>query len=93
MNSCISCQTNVSKENLIPQLDGNGQVECENCERNFKTEEELKKHMEEHEWGCDDCRLCLTSKYFADLHELKIKLFTKAKLSLSLFWPGRVCED
>ena len=51
MNSCISCQTNVSKENLIPQLDGNGQVECENCERNFKTEEELKKHMEEHEWA------------------------------------------
>ena len=36
-----------------------------------ETDEQLQNHVQEHEWGCDDCKLCCTSKYFADLHELE----------------------
>ena len=57
----------------IPQLDGapNYESKCENCGKTFLTEDMLKNHMDEHGWGCDDCYLCFTSKYCADLHELE----------------------
>ena len=69
-----SCNNNMDEGNNIPQLDGGhiGQMEiCENCEKTFETDEQLKKHTQEHEWGCDDCKLCCTSKYHVDLHELE----------------------
>ena len=47
------------------------QYKCENCDKNFNSEEGLQNHRDNHEWGCDDCYLCLTSKYLADLHELE----------------------
>ena len=64
----------MNEENFIPQLDGCQSMQmhiCENCETTFETDEQLEKHMQEHEWGCDDCKLCCTSKYFVDLHELE----------------------
>ena len=32
----------------------------------------MEQHNEMNEWGCDECYLCYTSKFFADLHELEI---------------------
>ena len=64
-------------ESDIPQLDGQFgaaptyEIKCENCGKNFETENMLKNHIDTHEWGCDDCTLCFTSKYFADMHELE----------------------
>ena len=69
----------------IPQVDGamdtsisllDEQLEatkykCENCGKTFLTEQTLQIHSDEYEWGCDECSLCLTSKYLADLHELE----------------------
>ena len=69
-----SSNNTMNEENIIPQLDGchSEQVlNCENCETTFETDDQLQKHMQEHEWGCDDCKLCCTSKYFVDLHELE----------------------
>ena len=68
------CEGSMNEENFIPQLDGCQSMQmhiCKNCETTFETDEQLKKHMQEHEWGCDDCKLCCTSKYFVDLHELE----------------------
>ena len=31
----------------------------------------LKRHVDEHELGCDDCQLCFRNKKSADLHELE----------------------
>ena len=47
------------------------QVKCENCDTNFVSEELLKIHTDQHEWGCDECFLCFTTKYSADLHALE----------------------
>ena len=41
----------------------------ENCGETFLSEQTLQKHSDQYEWGCEDCSLCLTSKYLADLHE------------------------
>ena len=62
-----------SSQSDIPQLDGQilSQFECENCGKSFESEEMLQTHGDEHGWGCDDCLLCFTSKYLADLHELE----------------------
>ena len=72
--------TNTSITSAIPQLDGeinadssttHSPFECENCKKSFESEETLKSHTDLHEWGCDDCYLCFTTKYNADLHELE----------------------
>ena len=55
----------------IPSITRQSQNRCENCEKNFETEKDLKIHMDKHEWGCDDCFLCFTTKVSADLHELQ----------------------
>ena len=47
------------------------EYKCENCGKNYDTEKGLQDHRDNHEWGCDDCYLCLSSKYLADLHELE----------------------
>ena len=68
-----------SFEQNIPQLDGAVETlpqpapnhQCENCGVIFEAENALKEHIDDHEWGCDDCSLCLTSKYLADLHEIE----------------------
>ena len=68
--------------NEIPQLDGkidfnspvsttSLEIKFENCGKIFETEKRLKDHTDKHEWGCDDCLLCFTTKYSADLHELE----------------------
>ena len=73
-----SIPTVKSNESNIPQLDGQiispsiiHQVNCENCGKTFESEEILKTHTDEHEWGCDDCQLCFRNKQSADLHELE----------------------
>ena len=65
--------TNHETQDYIPQLDGHifSKFECENCGKNYESEEELKTHTDQHEWGCEDCLLCFTTKYSADLHELE----------------------
>ena len=75
-SDCIA--TDKSSESNIPQLDGQilypstiYQVNCENFGKTFESEEILKTHTDEHEWGCDDCQLCFRNKQSADLHELE----------------------
>ena len=65
--------TSHETHDYIPQLDGpiHSKFECENCGKNFENEEELKTHTDQHEWGCEDCNVCFTTKYSADLHELE----------------------
>ena len=68
-------------EQHIPQLDGpmdmvalaqlTSQLNCENCGKIFHTKDAFKSHNDEHEWGCEDCSVCLTSKYLFDLHEME----------------------
>ena len=45
-------------------------VKCENCSETFQTDELLTKHNEENQFVCDDCFMCLTTQFHADLHEL-----------------------
>ena len=75
INPSSLATTSQSSESDIPQLDGHAQIlsqfECENCGKSFKSEESLRTHTDEHKWGCDDCLLCFTSKYSADLHKLE----------------------
>ena len=47
------------------------EVKCENCSEAFQAYELLKKHNEEHQFVCDDCFMCFTSQFHADLHELE----------------------
>ena len=58
----------------IPQLDGSkdaiSSIQCDNCHKCFETRDQLTDHDELHQFGCDDCGICYTSQYFADLHEL-----------------------
>ena len=58
----------------IPQLDGAAEApsfKCDNCSKPFKTRSQLEHHDEKHPFGCDDCFLCFTSKFYADLHQLE----------------------
>ena len=83
-NPANICQTNISPGNRIPQLDGHildvstvypnplPSNKCDNCGKNCESIVELENHNEEHQYGCDDCYLCFTSKYIADLHELEM---------------------
>ena len=43
---------------------------CGNCHKVFETGEELVQHDESHQFGCEDCHLCFTTQFLADLHEL-----------------------
>ena len=70
----IRGNNSMNEENVFPQLDGGHSVQmtiCENYETTFETDDQFQNHMQEHEWGCDDCKFCCTSKYFADLLELE----------------------
>ena len=46
------------------------EVKCEYCSKTFQTNEMLKKHNEENQFGCDDCFICFETQFHADLHEL-----------------------
>ena len=46
--------------------------ECNNCHRVFENKAELEKHNETYQFGCEDCFICFTSKFYADLHELEL---------------------
>ena len=66
-------------EEFIPQLDGSSTdaiaistIQCDNCRKPFQTRDQLTEHDEIHQFGCDDCGICYTSQYFADLHELAV---------------------
>ena len=73
----------IDQSSRIPQLDGYHHLEqlspdthdilCENCGKSFGRKEELELHLELHGYGCDEdeCRICFTSKYLVDLHELE----------------------
>ena len=58
---------------VIPQLDGvsNNSFKCDNCGVELESEKELENHDQTHQFGCDDCFLCFTSKFLADLHQLE----------------------
>ena len=65
-------------QDQIPQLDGclpdtfsPPHHQCENCHQIFGTKEQLCMHQEAHEYGCDDCRICHTSKHLTDMLELE----------------------
>ena len=61
-------------ESDIPQLDGQTApfcLKCDNCQKFFQDKKQLEHHIDLHEYGCDDCNLCFTSKLNADLHELE----------------------
>ena len=70
-----------SSRDEIPQLDGqlgasrspafSSQIRCENCGKTFETVATLQNHTDQHDWGCDECQLCFTTKYLVDLHELE----------------------
>ena len=65
----------------IPQLDGKCDspqgfpqaFQCENCGMLFNLNDDLDNHNDSHQFGCDkdECDICFTSKYLADLHELE----------------------
>jgi hypothetical protein len=58
----------------IPQLDGfaeTSNIKCEHCSKPFETTNQLQQHEEMNQFGCDECFLCYTSKFYADLHELE----------------------
>ena len=66
------CSLDVSTTKL-PQnsdLDVSMSKQCDNCLTVFETEEQREQHDETHQFGCEDCGICFTSKYYADLHEL-----------------------
>ena len=44
--------------------------QCQHCEKQFKTLEQLQIHDDANQFGCDNCYLCFQSKESADLHEL-----------------------
>ena len=46
------------------------EVKCEYCSKTFQTNEMLKKHNEENQFGCDDCFICFETQFHADLHEI-----------------------
>ena len=81
-NPSNTTTSDLSSENYIPQLDGHvedhssssqySENTCENCNKNFESKAVLKKHTDEHEWGCEDCFLCFTSKCDVDLHEMEV---------------------
>ena len=58
----------------IAQLDGAAEapsLQCDNCSKPFTTRSQLQLHDEMHQFGCDECFLCFTSKIYADLHQLE----------------------
>ena len=58
---------------VIPQLDGvsHNSFKCDNCGVELESEKELENHDQTHQFGCDDCFLCFTSKFLADIHQLE----------------------
>jgi hypothetical protein len=44
---------------------------CDNCHTVFETKRQLELHDEMNQFGCEDFYICFTSKFHADLHELK----------------------
>ena len=66
-------QGKVSLGGGIPQLDGvsTSSFKCDNCGVELECEKELENHDQTHQFGCDDCFLCFTSKFLADLHQLE----------------------
>ena len=46
------------------------EVKCETCSETFQKDELLTKHTEENQFVCDDCFICFTTQFHADLHKL-----------------------
>ena len=44
---------------------------CDNCRTVFETRSQLELHDEMNQFGCEECYICFTSKFRADLHELE----------------------
>ena len=67
-----TCQGQVSLGIPIPQLDGaTSSNKCDNCNVDFETSNQLQHHNETYQFGCEECFICFTSKFYADLHELE----------------------
>ena len=67
-----TCQGPISL--VISQLDGCTDdyiQECDNCHEVFETPHQLELHDAKNQFGCEDCSICFTSKFYADLHELE----------------------
>ena len=67
--------THVAATNLQtqhhPEFSPTDSKECDNYHRKFETKIQLEDHNDENQWGCDECFICYTSKFYADLHELE----------------------
>ena len=78
LHTSFTSTTVSSACDLIPQLDGAfaslTYFECENCRKSFPSKDDLDLHNELNQYGCDEdeCGMCFTSKYLADLHELEM---------------------
>ena len=46
-------------------------LKCETCHKTFETEEQFHEHDAAHQFCCDECFICFTTKVMADLHELE----------------------
>ena len=64
--------TNLSSNHPPNQLKPAQENECDNCQRVFESKAELEGHNEIYQFGCEDCFVCFTSKFYADLHELEL---------------------
>ena len=43
---------------------------CDNCHKVFETEHQLELHDARNQFGCEDCSICFTSTFYADLQKL-----------------------
>ena len=71
--------------------------ECDNWHKVFETKQKLEHHNDEYQFGCEDCFICFTSTFHADLHELDkhpdtcyasdhIPPFTKLQFAAEVRW-------
>ena len=72
LDGSTNLSTNHPPNQHQDQLKPTKENECDNCQKVFENKEELKDHNEIYQFGCEDCYLCFTSKYYADLHELEL---------------------
>ena len=63
----------IHTSNYQPQHSQNADQgsKCDNCLTVFETKRQLEHHDETNQFGCEECYICFTSKFRADLHELE----------------------
>ena len=63
----------IHTSNYQPQLSPTADQgsKCDNCFTVFETRSQLELHDKMNQFGCEECYICFTSKFCADLHELE----------------------